>query len=61
MTRARIQAGEIDPSFIITHEMPLSEVTTGYELFKNKLDDCVKVLLKPGMTGSNDRPKVAMV
>ena len=59
MTRARIQAGEIDPSFIITHEMPLSEVTTGYERFKDKLDDCGKVILKPGTTGGNDRPKMA--
>ncbi|HET9084692.1 MAG TPA: hypothetical protein VFN41_09850 [Candidatus Limnocylindrales bacterium] len=57
----RIQAGEIDPSFIITHEMPLSEVTTGYELFKNKLDDCVKVTLKPGMSTGRDRPIVAIV
>ena len=57
----RIQAGEIDPSFIITHEMPLSEVTTGYELFKNKLDHCVKVVLKPGLTSGNDRPRMAVV
>lgn len=41
--------------------MPLSEVTTGYELFKNKLDDCVKVILKPGMAGGNDRPRMAVV
>lgn len=35
--------------------------TTGYELFKNKLDDCVKVILKPGMSGANDRPRMAVV
>jgi threonine dehydrogenase-like Zn-dependent dehydrogenase len=44
---ARIQNGEIDPSFIITHTIPLSEAATGYELFKNKQDDCLKVVLKP--------------
>ena len=32
----RIQNGEIDPSFIITHRLPLSEAPKGYELFKNK-------------------------
>ena len=43
----RIQNGEIDPSFIITHTIPLSDAPKGYELFKNKQDDCLKVVLKP--------------
>jgi threonine dehydrogenase-like Zn-dependent dehydrogenase len=43
----RIQQGEIDPSFIITHRLPLSEAPRGYELFKHKQDDCLKVVLKP--------------
>jgi threonine dehydrogenase-like Zn-dependent dehydrogenase len=43
----RIQRGEIDPSFIITHCMPLEQAPLGYDLFKNKEDDCVKVVLKP--------------
>ncbi len=43
----RIQAGDIDPTFIITHQMPLHEAPQGYEIFKNKQDDCVKVVLKP--------------
>jgi threonine dehydrogenase-like Zn-dependent dehydrogenase len=42
-----IQAGDIDPTFIITHRMPLHEAPHGYEIFKNKVDDCVKVVLKP--------------
>jgi threonine dehydrogenase-like Zn-dependent dehydrogenase len=42
----RIQKGEIDPSFIITHRLQLDEAAKGYELFSNKLDDCVKVVLK---------------
>jgi threonine dehydrogenase-like Zn-dependent dehydrogenase len=43
----RILNGEIDPTFIITHKIPLSEAPQGYELFKHKQDDCLKVVLKP--------------
>jgi threonine dehydrogenase-like Zn-dependent dehydrogenase len=43
----RIENGEIDPSFIITHRLPLDEAPRGYELFKNKRDDCLKVVLTP--------------
>ncbi|MGC1396062.1 MAG: zinc-dependent alcohol dehydrogenase [Coleofasciculaceae cyanobacterium] len=43
----RIQNGEIDPSFVITHKMSLEEAPKGYEIFKNKKDDCIKVVLKP--------------
>lgn len=32
---------------IISHTLPLSEVAHGYDIFKNKEDDCVKVVLKP--------------
>jgi threonine dehydrogenase-like Zn-dependent dehydrogenase len=42
----RIQRGDIDPSFVITHRMPLSDAPKGYDLFKHKKDDCVKVVLK---------------
>ena len=45
----RIHGGEIDPSFIITHTLPLDEAPEGYEMFKNKQDECVKVVLKPHM------------
>ena len=43
----RIEAGEIDPSFVISHRMPLEDAAKGYEIFKNKQDDCTKVVLKP--------------
>jgi len=43
----RIRNGEIDPSFVITHHMSLSEAPTGYDKFVNKDDDCVKVVLRP--------------
>jgi threonine dehydrogenase-like Zn-dependent dehydrogenase len=43
----RIQEGQIDPSFVITHKLPLSQAPVGYEMFKHKLDDCLKVVLHP--------------
>ena len=42
----RIARGEIDPSFVITHRLPLSDAAQGYEMFAQKLDDCEKVVLK---------------
>lgn len=41
----RIERGEIDPTRIITHRMPLSEAPAGYELFKHKREDCEKIVL----------------
>jgi threonine dehydrogenase-like Zn-dependent dehydrogenase len=43
----RIQNGDIDPTFIITHHLSLSDAKHGYELFKHKRDDCLKVVLTP--------------
>ena len=43
----KIESGEIDPSFIITHEMPLEDAPDGYDMFKNKKDNCIKIVLKP--------------
>jgi threonine dehydrogenase-like Zn-dependent dehydrogenase len=43
---ARIQRGEIDPTFIITHRMPLSDAAHGYEIFNDKVDNCEKIVLK---------------
>jgi len=43
----RIEKGEIDPSFVITHRLPLDEAPRGYDMFLNKEDDCLKVVLKP--------------
>lgn len=47
MLLEKIQTGEIDPSFVITHEMPLEDAPKGYEMFKHKHDECIKVVLKP--------------
>jgi threonine dehydrogenase-like Zn-dependent dehydrogenase len=43
----RIEKGEIDPSFVITHRLPLDEAPRGFDMFMNKEDDCLKVVLKP--------------
>jgi threonine dehydrogenase-like Zn-dependent dehydrogenase len=42
----RILNGDIDPTFIITHRIPLDEASRGYDIFKNKRDECLKVVLK---------------
>jgi len=42
----RIERGEIDPSFVITHRLPLAEAAKGYDLFLNNRDGCEKVVLK---------------
>lgn len=43
----RIQKGEIDPGFVITHRMRLDEAAQGYAMFSNKQDNCIKIVLKP--------------
>jgi threonine dehydrogenase-like Zn-dependent dehydrogenase len=43
----RIENGDIDPSFIVTHRMSLDDAPKGYELFKHKEDGCLKVVLQP--------------
>jgi threonine dehydrogenase-like Zn-dependent dehydrogenase len=43
----RIEKGEIDPSFIITHRLKLDDAPNAYKMFRDKQDDCVKVVLKP--------------
>lgn len=42
-----IERKEIDPSFVISHRLSLEEAPLGYEMFKNKEQECVKVVLKP--------------
>jgi threonine dehydrogenase-like Zn-dependent dehydrogenase len=43
----RIRAGDIDPSFVVSHRMRLEDTPRGYDMFKNKQDDCLKVVLTP--------------
>jgi threonine dehydrogenase-like Zn-dependent dehydrogenase len=43
----RIEKGEIDPSFVITHRMSLEDAPKGYRMFRDKQDNCEKIVLKP--------------
>ena len=43
----RVLNGEVDPSAVFTHTLPLTDAPKGYEMFKHKQDNCIKVLLKP--------------
>ena len=45
----RIEAGDIDPTFVITHHMPLNQAPEGFSMFNDKQDDCIKIVLKPGV------------
>jgi threonine dehydrogenase-like Zn-dependent dehydrogenase len=42
----RIEKGDIDPSFIVTHRMTLADAPRGYDTFLNKEEACVKVVMK---------------
>ncbi len=41
-----IERGELDPSFIVTHRLKLGDAARGYELFADKRDECMKVVLE---------------
>lgn len=43
----RIQAGEIDPTFVISHKLPLDAAPEAYRMFRDKQNSCTKVVLKP--------------
>ncbi|HEX9993269.1 MAG TPA: zinc-dependent alcohol dehydrogenase [Acidimicrobiales bacterium] len=44
---ARIRNGEIDPRFVISHRLRLADAPHGYDIFKHKQDDCLKIVLTP--------------
>ncbi|TFV63683.1 glutathione-dependent formaldehyde dehydrogenase [Geodermatophilus sp. DF01-2] len=43
----RIRNGDIDPSFVVSHTMPLTEAPEGFRMFRDKQDECNKIVLKP--------------
>jgi threonine dehydrogenase-like Zn-dependent dehydrogenase len=43
----RIERGEIDPSFVVTHRFPIDDAAKAYFLFRDRKDECIKVVLKP--------------
>lgn len=44
----RIEQGEIDPRFVVTHKMSLDDAPYAYRIFRDKQDGCIKVVLQPG-------------
>ncbi|HVE90379.1 MAG TPA: zinc-dependent alcohol dehydrogenase [Burkholderiaceae bacterium] len=49
----RIERGQIDPSFVITHTVDLEDGPEMYKTFRAKEDGCIKVVMKPGQNGLN--------
>jgi threonine dehydrogenase-like Zn-dependent dehydrogenase len=45
---ARIERGELDPSFVVTHRMNLEDAAQGYDMFNNQRDEVMKIVLQPG-------------
>jgi len=43
----RVEKGEIDPSFVITHRLRLDDAPAGYAVFQQKRDTCIKIVMKP--------------
>lgn len=43
----RIERGDIDPAFVITHRLRLEEAPHGYAIFRDKKDYCIKIVLQP--------------
>jgi threonine dehydrogenase-like Zn-dependent dehydrogenase len=43
----RIRRGDVDPSFVITHKFSLDDAAEAYRMFREKSDDCIKVVMKP--------------
>ena len=43
----RIEEGQLDPSFVVTHTVALADGPEMYRTFRDKKDGCIKVVLKP--------------
>ena len=48
----RIEKGEIDPSFVISHRVPIDSAPAMYKAFRDKEDHCTKVVLDPWATSA---------
>ena len=42
----RVERGEIDPSFVVSHHMNLSQAATGYDMFMKKQDEVMKIVMR---------------
>ena len=43
----RIRRGDIDPAFVVSHRLSLDDAPDAYQMFKDKKDQCIKVVMKP--------------
>jgi threonine dehydrogenase-like Zn-dependent dehydrogenase len=43
----KIRRGDVDPSFVVSHRFPLDEAPLAYRIFRDKEDECTKVVMKP--------------
>jgi len=48
----RIERAEIDPSFVVSHRLPIDSAPEAYRMFREKNDKCTKVVLDPWANGS---------
>ncbi len=48
----RVEAGDIDPSFVVSHRLSISEAPGAYKMFRDKQDGCTKVVLDPWANGA---------
>jgi threonine dehydrogenase-like Zn-dependent dehydrogenase len=48
----RVQNGDIDPSFVISHRLPIDQGPEAYKMFRDKQDHCTKVVLDPWADGA---------
>ena len=46
----KIRSGELDPSVVITHHLPLEDAPRAYKMFDEKTDNVIKVVLRPSMS-----------
>lgn len=55
-----IEQGRIDPSFVVSHRMRLEDAPEGYAMFRDKRDECIKIVLKTGVpTAEPDRARTS--
>ena len=48
----RVERGEIDPSFVVSHRVPIDQAPKMYQVFRDKQDHCTKVVLDPWANGA---------
>jgi threonine dehydrogenase-like Zn-dependent dehydrogenase len=50
----RVENGDLDASAIITHRLSLEEAPEAYQAFRDKEEDCIKVVMRPFLDGEDD-------